>query len=150
GRLIKRMPSSAALKEAVEALQSLAITDGPEQPAAFRVAGNREVIQIDLGQADWRVAQVAREGVTIIPNPGLFRPGGQHPLPMPVNGVDRGIGDLRRLVNVSEKDFVLLVGYMLAAFGPGPYPILIISGEEGSAKTTLCRVIKRTIDPDKA
>jgi hypothetical protein len=150
GRSIKQMPGTAALKEAVEALQSLAITDGREQPAAFRVAGSRKEILIDLGQPDWRVAKVTREGVVIVPNPGLFRPGGQHPLPMPANEVDRKIGDLRRLVNVSDEDFVLLVGYMLAAFGPGPYPILIISGAEGSAKTTLCRVIKRTIDPDKA
>jgi hypothetical protein len=150
GRLIKQMPGSAALKEAVEALQSLAITDGAERRAAFRVAGSREIILVDLGQPDWRVAQVTQEGVVIVPNPGLFRPGGQYPLPMPASGVDRGIGDLRRLVNVSGEDFVLLVGYLLAALGSGPYPILIISGEEGSAKTTLCRVIKRTIDPDKA
>jgi putative DNA primase/helicase len=150
GRWIKQMPGTAALKEAVEALRSLAITDGREQLAAFRVAGSRKEILIDLGQPDWRVAKVTREGVVIIPNPGLFRPGGQHPLPMPANGVDRKIGDLRRSVNVSDEDFVLLVGYMLAAFSPGPYRILIISGEEGSAKTTLCRVIKRTIDPDKA
>jgi hypothetical protein len=150
GRLIKQMPGTAALKKAVEALQSLAITDGPENSAAFRVAGSRKEILIDLGQPDWRVARVTREEVVIVPNPGLFRPGGQYALPMPVNGLGRGIGDLRRLVNVSGEGFVLLVGYMLAAFGLGPYPILIISGEEGSAKTTLCRVIKRTIDPDKA
>ena len=41
--------------------------------------------------------------------------------------------------------------WLLAAFRPkGPYPILGLNGEQGSAKTTTARVARKLIDPFKA
>ena len=40
---------------------------------------------------------------------------------------------------------------MAAALRPvGPYPILVIHGEQGSAKSTLARIIRQLIDPQTA
>jgi hypothetical protein len=51
-------------------------------------------------------------------------------------------------VNLSEPDFRLLVGWMAAALAPeGPYPILAIHGEQGSAKSTLARIVRLLVDP---
>ena len=32
----------------------------------------------------------------------------------------------------------------------GPYPILAVNGEQGSAKSTLCRMVRALIDPNQA
>jgi hypothetical protein len=51
----------------------------------------------------------------------------------------------------SRNDFVLVVAWLLAALRPGgPYPLLAISGEQGSAKTVLSKMLKALIDPNVA
>ena len=71
-------------------------------------------------------------------------------LPEPEAGesVDR----LRGYVNVpADDDFILLVAWLVGAFRPkGPYPILRVNGEWGSAKSTLCRILRELIDPNEA
>ena len=51
----------------------------------------------------------------------------------------------------SRNDFVLIVAWPLAALrAGGPYPLLAISGEQGSAKTVLSKLLKALIDPNAA
>ena len=51
----------------------------------------------------------------------------------------------------SDDDFILLVAWLVGAFRPeGPYPILRVNGEQGSAKSTLCRILRELIDPNEA
>jgi ABC-type phosphonate transport system ATPase subunit len=46
---------------------------------------------------------------------------------------------------------VLIVAWLLAALrAGGPYPLLAISGEQGSAKTVLSKLLKALIDPNAA
>jgi hypothetical protein len=72
------------------------------------------------------------------------------PLPVPERG--GSIEALRSFLNVSNRnDFVLIVAWLLAALrSGGPYPLLAISGEQGSAKTVLSRLLKPLIDPNAA
>lgn len=60
--------------------------------------------------------------------------------------------DLRRFVNVgSEGDWILLVAWLLGAMSPhGPFPVLILHGEQGSAKSTTAHVLKMLVDPNTA
>jgi len=67
-------------------------------------------------------------------------------LPIPTR--DGSIELMRRYVNLSEPDFRLLIGWMAAALLPeGPYPVLVVHGETGSAKSTLATVAQLLIDP---
>src|SRR5947199_265451 len=51
----------------------------------------------------------------------------------------------------SQDDFILVVAWLLAALrSGGPYPLLAISGEQGSAKTVLSKLLKALIDPNAA
>src|SRR6185503_4900409 len=72
------------------------------------------------------------------------------PLPQPVPGGK--VDELRPLTNIpDERSWTLLIACIVAYLrGRGPYPILIIDGEQGSAKSTLCRIILLLIDPRKA
>jgi hypothetical protein len=51
----------------------------------------------------------------------------------------------------SETDWILLLAWLVAALRPrGPYPILVLHGEQGSAKSTTCRVLRALLDPNTA
>src|SRR5262249_30479009 len=48
----------------------------------------------------------------------------------------------------SENDFVLVVAWLLGTLrAGGPYPVLAIAGEQGSAKTVLAKLLRALIDP---
>jgi hypothetical protein len=57
------------------------------------------------------------------------------PLPIP-QAADGGLEALATFVNVpSHDDLVLVATWLLAALRPGgPYPVLAIAGEQGSAE----------------
>ena len=77
------------------------------------------------------------------------RPDGHLPLPIPSRG--GAIDLLRPYVNLADSDFRLLIVWMAAALRPvGPYPVLVLSGQQGSAKSTLARIVRRLIDPQAA
>jgi hypothetical protein len=70
------------------------------------------------------------------------------PLPIPEKG--GRISALRKYLNVSsDDDFALAVFWLVAALRPqGPYPVLGLSGEHGSAKSTFARVVRALVDPN--
>ena len=59
---------------------------------------------------------------------------------------------LRSFLNVqSDTDFVLAVAWMLAVLRDrGPYPVLVLSGEQGSAKSTFSAILRALLDPNTA
>ena len=86
----------------------------------------------------WQVVEETRVDFT--------RPQGHLPLPVPSH--DGSIELLRPFVNVDGSDFHLLIAWMVAALRPvGPFPVLVIRGDQGSAKSTLAKVIRQLIDP---
>jgi hypothetical protein len=51
-------------------------------------------------------------------------------------------------VNVRDDDWCLLLGWLVGAVrAAGPYPVLGLHGEQGSAKTTTARVLSQLVDP---
>ena len=62
------------------------------------------------------------------------------------------VNELRELVNLPDDDsWVLYVSNLVACLFPeGPYPILVVNGEQGSAKSTLSKFTRALIDPNKA
>lgn len=58
------------------------------------------------------------------------------------------MNEFRPLVNFTDEDWPLVVGWILGAFNPrGPYPCLFIHSPHGSAKTEIMRMILKLIDP---
>ncbi len=76
------------------------------------------------------------------------RPTGLLPLPYPTRGGD--LSALRKLINVKdERDFTLIIAWLLGTLRPdGPYTILCLLGEQGTAKTTLARMLRSLVDPN--
>jgi hypothetical protein len=141
---------SQALKSTVELVEELARHDGPERRVFVRVAENGGRIFLDLGDSSFRAIEIAPLGWAIVDTPPVrfLRPDGLLPLPVPIAG--GSIKALAQYVNLeTSDDFVIVVSWLLAALCPrGPYPILCVSGEHGSAKTFSFRVLKDLVDPN--
>ena len=72
------------------------------------------------------------------------------PLPLPLRG--GSIETLAPFLNLaSDNDFVLVVAWLFGALrAGGPFPVLAIAGEQGSAKTVLSKLLRALIDPNVA
>jgi hypothetical protein len=73
-------------------------------------------------------------------------------LPLPIPQKDGSIEALGSLINVkSAQDFTLIVAWLLAALRDrGPFPVLVVTGQHGSAKSTLLQILRQLIDPNVA
>ena len=73
-------------------------------------------------------------------------------LPLPYPARDGSITLLRRYINIgSDSNWTLCISWLLAACRfRGPFPILILQGEQGSAKSTTAKMLRRIIDPSAA
>jgi len=148
----KSAPQHQALQEAISVLESKATFEGSECPVFVRLAEKEGKIYVDLCDDEWKAVEIDANGWRVLSQvPVRFRRArGMSPLSYPVHG---GLTkELRRFVNVaSEADWHLLEAWLMAALRPrGPYPILVLHGEQGSAKSTTSRVLRALVDPSTA
>ena len=144
--------SSNAMQSALAVVEARAQFDSPEMKTHVRVAGHGGHVYLDLVDKDWRAVEMGPDGWRIVATPPVRfrRAGGMMALPEPRHGGN--INDLRRFLNITDDgDFVLAVAWLLAALrDKGPYPIMVMSGEAGSAKSTLSSILRRMVDPNAA
>ena len=143
---------SEAFSTALTAIEARARYEGDEIDVHLRVADTGSHQVIDLADEHWRAVEIGPNGWQIVAQPKVMfrRTPGMRPIPLPVrNGK---IDDLRPFLNVADNDdFVLLVCWILAALrATGPFPVLVLMGEQGSAKSTFSEVLKRILDPSGA
>jgi hypothetical protein len=144
--------SAAEIRSALDLLEARAQFDGPERAVHIRTAEHAGHIYLDLADGEWRAVDIGPDGWRVIGCPPVRfrRPAGMLPLPMPQQG--GSIESLNSFLNLARRDdLVLVVAWLLAALrSGGPYPLLAISGEQGSAKTVLSKLLKALIDPNTA
>ncbi len=144
--------NSEAYQSALSVIEAKADFDGPEREVFIRVGGLAGKQYLDLGDDTWQVVEVDAVGWRIISDPPIRfrRTSGMQPLPVPVSG--GSINTLRNYLNVKEgHNFILVVAWLLAVLrNKGPYPALVLSGEQGSAKSTFSSGIRSLIDPNTA
>lgn len=148
----KKAPNSQALQDAITTMEGIAVHDGPEYGVFLRLAEHGDAIYLDLGDKEWRCVEITHGGWNVIDNPPVkfIRPKGLRPLSLPVKGGK--IAELKKFINTSdENSWILIVSWLVGALKPcGPYPILVVNGEQGSAKSTACRLLRDLIDPNDA
>lgn len=144
-------PNAQSLSEALATLEARAKYEGEPRQVFVRLGHLGDRVYLDLGRSDWSVVEISAGGWEVLKeSPILFeRPQGLLPLPLPER--DGLIDDLFDLMNIRKKDRALLLGWLVMCFHPkGPYPILVLSGEQGTGKSSLARLLKNLLDPGKA
>jgi hypothetical protein len=145
-------PASVAFSAALNVLEARAQFDGPERPVFVRVGEWDGRLYLDLADDTWRAVEIGADGWRVVDvAPIRFRRrAGMLPLPVPRRG--GSVAALRSLLNArSEDDLTLIAAWLLAALrARGPYPVLVISGEQGSAKSTMATMLRALVDPNVA
>jgi hypothetical protein len=144
-------PASAndtAVRDARASVEARALLEGPTLPAVLRVAEHDGSIWIDAGTADWAVVRVTADGWSHASSSPVPILRGRRTAPFAVPSA-ADFRPLRRLLGHLDADtYILFVAWCLGALLPnGPYTLLVLSGEQGSGKTTLARLAQRITDP---
>ena len=145
-------PSSEALQSALNVIEAKAHFDAPERMVHVRVGGVDGRLYLDLCDETWRAVEIDTTGWRVIDHPPVRfrRAAGMQSLPIPASG--GSVDTLRTFLNVkTDADFVLVVAWALAALrNRGPYPVIVLSGEQGSAKSTFSAILRALLDPNTA
>ncbi len=145
-------PSQGTVRRAVGMLEARARFEVDVPEVFVRVGKGKDAegpaYFVDLGGPTGAAVVVRDRGWLVVDRPEVHfrRPEGLQPLPVPSRS--GSIDQLRPYVNLTEADFRLMVTWLTAVLRPvGPYPILVLNGEQGAAKSTLVKVLRLLIDP---
>ena len=144
------VPGGQALEDVTRVLEARAVSEG-EQRAPWRRVGARDgCLYIDLADAEWRAVKITATGRKLLDAHDLpfVRSPRMRALCSPLGGYS--IGEIfRPFANVAhDDDFLLIVAWLVASFRErGPYPILVLNGEQGSGKSSFARRLRSLLDP---
>ena len=147
---VGRPPNGHVLQAVVDTLGAVAVYDGEEHEVYVRVAHHDGAIYVDLADDAWRAVEITGDGwrVVSVPPVRFRRPGGMLPLPEPVYG--GSLDELKPYVNLDGSAWILALAWLVGTLLRPPYPLLVLRGEQGSAKSTTARALRGVIDPSKA
>ena len=146
------MPKAQAVRDAQRQFEGMGLFEGRSRTFTSGMPDTSEAVYIDLANEAWEQIRVTKEGWRIVKakdSPVKFkRAKGMLPLCYPGQEA-ASMEDIGRFFNVkTQNDLVLIVSWLLGAMQPeGPFPILVLQGEQGSAKSTTARLLKDLIDP---
>jgi hypothetical protein len=149
---IGKPPSAEPLRTALSQMEAKAFFEGKKHAVHLRIAEYEGAIFVDLCDDNWRAVEVTRAGWHVVNEAPVrfIRARGMLALPVPEHGGN--LLDLRQYLNLKSKDdFVLLIAWLLGVFkAEGPYLILALYGEQGSAKSTAATLLRMITDPSRA
>jgi hypothetical protein len=135
-------------------LEGKAVFDGPRYSLFRRTAEHGGKFYLDLCNEKWQAVEIDADGWRVVDDaPVKFRRAkAMQALPVPEEaGADALARALLPFLNVRPAQWPLVAAWLAAALRPvGPYPILKLLGEQGSAKTTTARVLRALLDPNAA
>lgn len=144
----QKATSKNVIEDALGILRGKACFDGACQEVHARIATVGDKIYINLANENWEIIQVTKDGWEILQNsPVKFtRATNMQFLPIPING--GGIENIWQFLNIPKKYRKLVLAFILECFRTNtPFPILVLYGTQGSAKSTTQEIIRMLIDP---
>lgn len=158
------VPSATAVADAMSTVEALGIRE--DEVTLYRRLAHRPEerrVVVDLGTRDGAVVVVTPAGWSVVgPDacPVIFqRSPLARALPVPaMRQVEAAasatvLADLvllRRYVNVTDADWPLLLGWLIATYLDGPTPVLLLTGPAGCGKSSAARAAIDLIDPQEA
>lgn len=117
-----------------------------------RIAMTGDAIYYDLCSPDWKAVKITKENYEIVKlnddTPIFTRKQQQSPQVLPKKEKNDTLDKLIKLLRVSKPDQEIFKIHLITLFlEKYPIPMIIVSGEHGSTKSTLTRTIARIVDP---
>jgi len=145
----KKPPSNLLLLSAIGVLEAKAYYEGPTRTVFVRVAEQDGTHYIDLVNDARQAIAIDQDGWRIVDDPPVAfrRSSGLMPLQQPTQ--DGSLDQLRDLVNLgTEADWLMFVALLTFYLRhSGPFPIMVLLGEQGCAKSTTARIVRLLVDP---
>jgi hypothetical protein len=145
-----KVASASALADCITVLDGEASELDP-RPVWLRVGQHADTVVVDMGTETGQCITITPHGWAIeTDSPVIFRRSElTHPLVTPERGST--LDALRTLINLPEEDYRLAIAWVVAAYLTGiPHPILLVQGEQGTAKSNLIRTLLALVDPQPA
>ena len=139
----------SAISDALNALDGFA-AEADRETLSLRVGTMPGSIVVDLGTPDGRCAKVVPGRVELLERAPLVFRRTELTMGLPVPERGGAIERLGDLVNVTATDLPLLVGWCLSTLFDIPRPILFLTGEQGTGKSTAAKTIVQLFDPSPA
>lgn len=145
-----RAPPEAAVRVALATLRGQALFDGETEDIHLRIARQDGVYWLDLCNDEWQCIRIDESGWHVMAGDGvpLFtRTPSMAPLPIPTPG--GSLDELWPLVNIPPELRLIMLAWLLECLRPEtPFPVMELVGEQGSAKSSTQRVLRRLVDPN--
>lgn len=142
--------NSNALDTVIATISAIGKHQGDELTVHSRAARHKDAYYIDLCDDLWRAIRIDSKGWEVVSRPPVLftRSKNMRPIPEPQRPGD--INKIWKHINIPENRRLPLLAWLLDSYRPDtPFPILELSGEQGSAKSSTQRRLRDLIDPNK-
>lgn len=145
-----KVPSSFAITSMVNLLEIKAL-DAREDEVFIRLGTVDGATCIDLGNEAGEKVEITSTHVAIVPSAHskakfLSTPRSRAQVRPKLDGQ---LINLLKFLNLEDQEHaILIIAWLVMALNTdGPYPILNIQGQQGSGKSSLCKLLRDLIDP---
>ena len=146
-----RVAPGGACSEVVATLEGLGAAD--RCTAYLRAAPDGEGIVLDIGDESGAAISIQPGSWSVLDRSPvlMFRTAAMAPLPLP-SREGGGLEALRELANLTQADFDLIVGHIVACWllPDSPVAVLVLTGPPGVAKSTTSDLVMGLVDPTTA
>ncbi|NMM35778.1 MAG: hypothetical protein HHJ13_17640 [Phycicoccus sp.] len=135
-----------ALTDALMAIEGIALA-AKAKPLALRVAQSHGALWLDLGDDTGELVRITPEGWQIVSEAPVLHRRTALTAALPTPATDGDLSALWSLLNIAAPDRPVLVAFLVAALMPNmPHPILLLTGEQGTGKSTAAKIIASVVD----
>lgn len=147
---LNKAPSNETLTTVKNALNGVARYEGEEHEVFRRAAKDQSGYWIDLCNEHGQAVCITAAGwrVSDAPSVRFVRTKAMRPLPYPDSCGSWSA--LWSLINIPPEDHLLVLAWILECYRcDTPYPVLELTGEQGSAKSSTQSLLRSLIDPNE-
>ena len=145
-------PNRSTVDDVLSQLSGKARYDGPTENVHRRIAEHNGEVFLDLANHDWAVVRIAADGWSIVPQsrcPVKFVRS-KSMLPLCEPSFDGNLGLMSGFVNTRDG-WPLVAGWLVGALNPREgYPVLVLTGEQGTGKSVAAELLRSLVDPNSA
>jgi hypothetical protein len=139
-------PPQQALADALMALEGLALA-AKAKPLALRVADSHGALWLDLGDDTGELVKITPKGWLIVSEAPVLHRRTALTAALPRPAIGGNLSALWSLLNIAAADRPVLVAFLVATLMPNmPHPILLLTGEQGTGKSTAAKIIASVVD----